>query len=160
MSLCLQCGTKICLCPVQLAQNVPIVDQPEAYAKMREEAGYCQDFGSQGAGAHYGSCPRIAAAVAQMPQPTAYERDQQALRDRVTAQAVRLDDALRRIEQLENEVARLKAPRECAHDWEYPVGAVTTCTKCGAKRLVTAAGPLVVMSSPATAYPPIPDEGT
>jgi hypothetical protein len=80
-----------------MAEPVEIVDQPEAYAKMREAAGLCSDCGGDHH-AHYGSCPRISAAFAQQrvprydgpvpgqtPQPTAYERDQQALRDRVAA---------------------------------------------------------------------------
>lgn len=74
------------------------------------------------------------------PQPTAYERDQQALRDRMAALESRVDGnagaavmliesqrdrlaaALRRIEQLEREVARLKA-------WSRPPAEM--CLKCG-----------------------------
>ena len=81
----------------------------------------------------------------------------------------RLNAALQRIEQLEADVARLTGPRpvtfpQCEHDWEEPLGSFTTCTKCSARKLATIAGPVIVTSSlpasPATAYPPLTDEGT
>lgn len=155
----------------RMAEPVEIVDQPEAYAKMREAAGLCSDCGGD-RHAHMSNCPRIAAAVAQMPlpQPTAYDRDQQALRDRVDAImrtcmacdksiAMRLDAALRRIEQLERERAVIKprmvvSPDHIRTPTEFaPCGCpVSHQADCRLKHLVSA--------SPATAYPPLPDEGT
>jgi hypothetical protein len=111
--------------------------------------------------AHYGNCPRIAAAVLQMsvPQPTAYERDQQALRADLKAAFAeivtgreRLDAALRRIEALELEVAKLKGPTRLSR---CPV---VGCTVADCSGLHVIGGPFA--SSPATAYPPLPDEGT
>lgn len=166
------------------------------------------------------SCPRIAEVVRlSAPQSTAYDRDQQALRDRVTALEQWMDvatdrlealescavgtsgslvDARRRIEQLEAEVARLKGPRTYKAESPYvqaidqklenirnttrlalgmDEAAYLPCgcpaPHCGGHQFdrsrVCAIGeryPFVqdhdlnVDTSPATAYPPLPDEGT
>lgn len=149
----------------EIAEPVEIVDQPEAYAKMREAAGLCSDCGGD-RHAHMSNCPRLAAAVALMPlpQPTAYDRDQQALRDR-------LDTAFQRIEQLELEVARLKGPQSAyaqAIDQKLENIRQSASLILGDQlpRQQLACGCVGRCSghqfsaSPATAYPPLPDEGT
>lgn len=175
--------------PSHFAQHVPIVDQPEAYAKMREAAGLCSDCGGD-RHAHMSNCPRIAAAVAQMPlpQPTAYDRDQQALRDRVElleeradANAdythnelhqrlrkleliriqtdARFDNTLRRIDQLERERAVIKPRMVVSPDH---IRTPTEFAPCGCPVSHQADCRLkhLVSASPAAAYPPLPDEGT
>lgn len=162
---------------------------------MREAAGLCSDCGGDHH-AHYGNCPRIVAAFAQqrvprydgpvpgqMPQPTAYERDQQALREgignaRYVAENLshRLDAALQRIEQLELEVAKLK--QRGLNDekigpgiWRPNMVTVTKVDIANGRIELTAerlpcgckpphCGGHQFSSSPATAYPPIPDEPT
>jgi hypothetical protein len=119
---------------LRMATNVPIVDQPEAYAKMREAAGLCSDC-SGDRGAHFSNCPRIAAAFAQ----------QKLAPDNIV---VRFDAALRRIEALELEVARLKGPQSIT----IPAGTVIDTE--------TLAGGVVTYYAPAVSYPPMPDEGT
>jgi hypothetical protein len=110
--------------------------------------------------AHSDNCPRV---FAPLPQPTAYERDQQALRDRVERidtlrrdweleSEHRINAALRRVEQLELEVARLTAPREPVPEPPaiyLPCGCWNDVHGCRGHN-----------ASPATAYPPLPDEGT
>lgn len=187
MSLCLQCGTKICICS-------SAIQPPNAID------------------------PRWPRA---MP-PTAYERDQQALRDRVTGlenelktvwaslkrKGDRLDRAEERIEQLELEVATLKGPREPVPEPPaiyLPCGCWNDVHGCRghnaspatAERAATIArkeafgaaragatlpaegdagiwrpnmltvtkvdvenGRVELRASPATAYPPVPDEPT
>lgn len=143
---------------------------------MNHFLGPCSDCGCS-AGAHYTSCPRLANAVAQMPvpQPTAYDRAQNELSQRIATLDTlrrdwekesehriellrarleelwevsnltivdvkklrsesddclrqqlelfklgpRLDAALRRIEALELEVARLQGPRFLPIDPEH-----------------------------------------
>lgn len=111
---------------------------------------YCPGCGSMHPGVHMSTCPAqrapivdLVAGFAQQLQPTAYERAQQALRDRVAA--------------LEFEVARLKA-------WSRPPDAM--CMECGTgyvnpEHLANHVCCIRAASeSPATAYPPIPDEPT
>lgn len=134
-------------------------------------------------GVHMSNCPL---AGLPLPQPTAYERDQQALRDRVerleqradgnayhthNELAPRLNAALRRIEHLELEVARLKGPQSSyvqAIDQKLQNirqsassilgGELPTHLGCGCP------GPWCnghqFLASPAAAYPPVPDEPT
>lgn len=140
---------------------------------------------------HSANCPRVFAPVT--PLATAYDRDQQALRDRVERidtlrrdweleSEHRINAALRRIEQLELEVAKLKGPTSIT----IPAGAIvdieklahgrvvffkpdTNCPSCGhynghavdCHALHSARyNEAVAAMSPATAYPPLPDEGT
>jgi hypothetical protein len=119
----------------------------------------CPDCGSMHIGVHMSNCPRIAAAVAQMPvpQPTAYDRAQAELNQHlgslaqmVTSLTLRLEASLRRIEALELEVAKLQGPATTT--W------IKWCKACGgAHRASESCRP---RSSPATAYPPLSDEGT
>jgi FtsZ-binding cell division protein ZapB len=99
------------------AEHVPIVDNPEEFKRQRDAAGWCHDCNASGF-AHMSNCPRLAAAFAALPPQPLYpnvqphktdtDRRLDELHKLLYQHSTRLDAALRRIEALELEVARLK----------------------------------------------------
>lgn len=81
----------------------PTQENIEQYKRMINRCDDCIGTG----GAHYGNCPRIAAAFAQQ---NLVDSDLRAAFAEIVTGRERLDAALRRIEALELEVARLKMP--------------------------------------------------
>lgn len=124
----------------------------------------CSECGL-GNGCHYTTCSIMQKAIAALPPqpvPTAYERDRQQISDRLfklecqnDVLLKRLDAALRRIEALELEVAKLKGPRNHRRE----VAEFDEDSDAYIKRQMHGANNPLVLGDEVV-HAPLPDEGT